>query len=41
MKYAVIKGNNTGTAYDEINEAIINHHTSQGELIVQQTAPEP
>ena len=43
MKYAVIKGNKfTGTAYDEINEAIINHHTSQGELIVQvETAPEP
>ena len=43
MKYAVIKGNKfTGIAYDEINEAIINHHTSQGELIVQvETAPEP
>ena len=43
MKYAVIKGNKfTGTAYDEINEAIINHHTSQGEILVPvETPPEP
>ena len=41
MKYIVIKnGRYTGTTYDELNEAIINHHTSQGELIVQvETAP--
>jgi len=43
MKYAVIKGNKfTGTAYDEINEAIINHHTSQGEMLIPvEIPPEP
>jgi len=43
MKYAVIKGNKfTGTAYDELNDAIRAHHASQGEQVIPvETPPEP
>ena len=43
MKYTVIKNNKyTGTTYDEINDKILAHHTSQDEIIIPvETPPEP
>jgi hypothetical protein len=43
MKYTVIKnGKYTGTTYDELNDRILAHHTSQGEMIIPvETPPKP
>lgn len=43
MKYTVVKNNKyTGTTYDEINDKILAHHTSQDEIIIPvETPPEP
>lgn len=43
MKFAVIKNNQfTGTVYDELNDAILAHHASQGEQVVHvERPPEP
>ena len=43
MKYTVIKnGKYTGVTYDELNDKIIDHHASQGEMIVPvETPPQP
>ena len=43
MKYAVIKnGRYTGTTYDELNNQILTHHTSQGETVIPvETTPQP
>jgi hypothetical protein len=43
MKYTVIKnGKYTGTTYDELNDKILAHHASQGEMVIPvETPPEP
>ena len=43
MKYAVIKNDKyTGVTYDNLNDNILAHHTSQGELLIPvETPPEP
>ena len=43
MKYTVVKnGKYTGTTYDELNDRILAHHTSQGELVIPvEIPPEP
>lgn len=43
MKYIVIKnGRYTGTTYNELNDQILIHHTSQGEMVIPaETPPEP
>lgn len=43
MKYTVIKGNKyTGVTYDELNDNILAHHTSQSEQIIPvETPPQP
>jgi hypothetical protein len=43
MKYTVIKNcKYTGTTYDELNDKILAHHTSQGERVIPvETPPEP
>ena len=43
MKYTVIKnGKYIGTMYDEINDQILAHHASQGEMVIPiETPPEP
>lgn len=43
MKYTVIKnGKYTGTTYDELNDRILVHHASQGEIVIPvETPPEP
>lgn len=43
MKYIVIKnGRYTGTTYDELNDKILAHHTSQGEMVIPvETPPKP
>ena len=40
MIYAIIKnGKYTGTTYEEINDKILTHHTSQGEVIIPVEVP--
>ena len=43
MKYTVIKnGKYTGTTYNEINDKILAHHSSQDEIVIPiETPPEP
>lgn len=43
MKYTVIKnGKYTGVTYDCLNDNILTHHTSQGEILIPvETPPEP
>ena len=43
MKYTVIKnGKYTGVTYDYLNDDILAHHTSQGEMLIPvETPPEP
>jgi len=43
MKYTVINnGKYTGVTYDELNDRILAHHTSQGEIIIPvENPPEP
>ena len=43
MKYIVIKnGRYMGTTYDELNDKILAHHASQGEIVIPvETAPQP
>ena len=43
MKYTVIKnGKYTGVIYDSLNDNILTHHTSQGEMLIPvETPPEP
>ena len=43
MKYTVVKnGKYIGVTYDELNNRILTHHTSQGEQVIPvETPPEP